>query len=202
MKIQLFNQYKSILLLGIGCLLLLTLIFWQWQAFRQDDVNFSKQLHHPITTKNLFDNLPEAHNGLTVKEDYEAIINAPLFIEGRKPIASIASSAQGDNGSALSFKLTGVILTPKYLLALLIDDKNLSHRVKEGDDIQGWKVVFVQKDKISLSKSDQSKELLLVDKKPNTTMISNPMMQNYPEVMPNDFPMEIPNNPGANPYAQ
>lgn len=202
MKTKLVNQYKSILLPGTGCLLWLVLIFWQWQSFRQDDVNFSKQLHRPMTMKSVFDDFPEVRNGLTVKEDYDDIINAPLFIEGRKPIATMPSSAQEDTGNALSFKLTGVILTPKHLLALLIDDKNLSYRVKEGDEIQGWKVVLVQKDKIRLSRSDQSKELMLVDNKPNTAMLANPIMPNYPEVIPNDFPMETPNNPGANPYAQ
>lgn len=198
MNRYLLNSYKPALLFALGCLLLITIIFCQWQWFKHDRLTFSKQLRQPGAAKNLFDNMPEIRDILAPKEEYEDIVNFPLFIEGRKPAKSADTSLEDHASDNPALTLTGVMLTADNLLALIADEKKLHYRLKEGDEIQGWKIASVQKDKVILMKNGQAKELPLV----NAVSPTNHAMPSYPEGMPNPYPEQMFNNSGEVPYAQ
>ena len=90
------------------------------------------------------------------------MVNAPLFFEGREEVATI--TANNDDGS---LKLTGIILAPQGFLALIRDEKSVYYRLDKGNDVQGWTVANVQKDRVELVRNSESRELMLFEANAN-----------------------------------
>jgi hypothetical protein len=103
-------------------------------------------------------------------EDYQEIVDRPLFYETRRPpspeVPEVAVQEEPEEEQPLALTLIGVMVTPDAKVALVQnDDTNKVERLKLGDEIGGWEVQFIDSDNVVINKSDETKELALLRNK-------------------------------------
>ncbi len=180
--------YKPAFLLGIGSCFLSAIIFWEWNTLNPEKfLQFNKKKKNSVAT----DVLPQYKDILLPKENYGAITSIPLFIQGRSPILEKANKLTNVVETNSVLKLTGVISSSQGFIALVQDDKNTQFRVKNNDLINGWKVLTILKETVTLSKQQQIQTLQLVDLKENVPSNST-SKNNNDDVFAN--PVDIQNN--------
>ena len=106
--------------------------------------------------------IPEITLGENPLDSYSAMVNRPLFTEGRKPIedAEEVTPVQQFTGD-VELILTGLVDTPEGVTAMLRDNNNKHYRAKEGEEAQGWDIVKIKADKITIERGSDRKELML-----------------------------------------
>lgn len=132
------------------------------------------------------------------EDSFADLVARPLFIKGRRPVDEPSQEEAPAFGAvnAFDWQLNGVYTTKKGLSALFSRSKTKVskdnyRKLRMGDDLDGWKLTEIQKDKVILKQGAQQKELLL--RKPKSKELSNKTtMPNIPNAptMPN-----IPNIP-------
>jgi len=102
-------------------------------------------------------------------QEYETIVERPLFMEGRRPGAEAGeTTAAAVPDTPLTVKLMGVAFTPTDKTALFVDAKGKYKRLKKNGSIEGWTLVDFAPDKVTLQRGDEQKELPLIKPKPKT----------------------------------
>ncbi len=89
---------------------------------------------------------------------YQEMIRRPIFYESRQALQSNAKKTMilGE------FELTGVIITGDYRFAILKNKKTKKElSVKQGQNIQGWLVKSVNKQKVILERGNRIEEIAL-----------------------------------------
>ncbi|MCX7087858.1 MAG: hypothetical protein NTV00_07375 [Methylococcales bacterium] len=155
------EHYRSLLFFGLGCILTSGIIFWEWH-FIANEYHPSVSAYHEAQENHL-NRLSDDKEAMMPLQKYQEMVNAPLFFEGREEVATI--TANNDDGS---LKLTGIILAPQGFLALIRDEKSTYYRLDKGNDVQGWTVANVQKDRVELVRNSESRELMLFEANANT----------------------------------
>ena len=114
------------------------------------------------------DELPEIELTKQPEESYVDLVARPLFIKGRRPVDEPSPEAEQAAAKSDSFdwQLTGVYGTKKTVSALFGRVKSNvakdNHRkITIGDDLDGWKLTEINKDKVMLKQGSNEKELLL-----------------------------------------
>lgn len=162
MKMRLAKIDNSIMLMGILCLLLLLPIWWPSSPEKDSHGLFTTSGNGMIHSKLDIDVKPaKADIG-----DYAAILARPLFIPDRRtymPVTKTAEKVLAPVAPALPrVQLKGVIMTPEQKIAVLENtpDRKTIY-VQQGENISGWYVSKLTKDKIVLSNGDTNHEFLL-----------------------------------------
>jgi hypothetical protein len=102
-------------------------------------------------------------------QEYETIVERPLFMEGRRPGAEAGETTAGEaSDMPLTVKLMGVAFTPTDKTALFVDAKGKYKRLKKNGTIEGWTLVDFAPDKVTLQRDDEQRELMLLKPKPKT----------------------------------
>lgn len=109
------------------------------------------------------------------EDEYSDLVERPLFIKGRKPVAE----PQAENApvpevkrtEAFVWNLTGVFSTPKGVTAFFSRingkvEKDNYRKLKLGGDIDGWKLSEIYPDKVVFSQAGEIKTLSLRKAKP------------------------------------
>jgi type II secretory pathway component PulC len=166
MNLPFAGAYKSSLVLLAANAALLAVLAAEWQIDALQRERFAETLQQKRRGDALFAELPSGDIALGSADDYLDIVNRPLFLEGRLPVESAGEAPpQAAAGNAPSdefnLSLSGVVLMPGSILALLTDKTGRHFRVKQGESVQGWEVENVQNDKIVVSNGADRKELLL-----------------------------------------
>ncbi len=156
MKTRYFEAYRPLVLLGIGCVLSIAIIFWESYLLKGESLSLT--LSDTESQEYDFEELSNEKSRLLPLQNYRALVSAPLFFEGREEVA--ATSDSNDDGS---LKLTGIVLTPEGFLALVRDKEGAYYRLDKGNDVQGWTVASVQRDRVELVKNAESRELMLFE---------------------------------------
>lgn len=154
MTMSTFAPYRSLLFLSLGCVLSGGLIIYEWHMLNHNAAATtlpSKQPPILAMDRNSSDFSP-----LLPLSAYQAMVNSPLFFEGRKETVAVVESQ--DDGS---LKLTGVVYTPNGYVALLQDKQGAHYKLNQGEAINGWQVGEVQKDRVALVRNTESLELTL-----------------------------------------
>lgn len=119
------------------------------------------------------DELPQIDLTKKPEESYVDLVARPLFIKGRRPVDEPRPEAEqaGAKSESFDWELTGVYGTQKTVSALFSRSKSKvakdNHRkITVGDDIDGWKLTEINKDRAVLKQGSHEKELLL--RKPKT----------------------------------
>ncbi|BAO43427.1 hypothetical protein [Thiolapillus brandeum] len=105
---------------------------------------------------------------------YHAISARPLFFSKRRPPPPYVAEKGGGRKPGPSRKtgkprvqLSGVISVGNQTYALLKGGKNKgTRRVRVGEDIDGWTVISIEKDKLVLRNGTETESLLLWNYKP------------------------------------
>lgn len=109
------------------------------------------------------------------EDKYSDLVERPLFIKGRKPVAEPeaenAPVPEVKRTEAFVWNLTGVFSTPKGVTAFFSRingkvEKDNYRKLKLGSDIDGWKLSEIYPDKVVFSQAGESKTLSLRKAKP------------------------------------
>jgi hypothetical protein len=185
---------KLIKLLATLCAGLCFLIACEWmyamyaqKQLLENDTNASKQ-------KKTVAQLPTIELAKQPETSYTDLVTRPLFIQGRRPVNEPNEQTSVANAVTDTFNwaLDGVYTHQNTLYALLSRTtakvaKDNYRKVTKDNDIDGWKLTEIQKDKVVVSQGSKQKELPLRKPKPKDA-ISN--TSNPPGVPP------VPNQPG------
>jgi len=114
------------------------------------------------------DELPEIELTKLPEDSYADLVARPLFIKGRKPVDEPSSAAEqaGTKSESFDWELTGVYGTQKNVSGLFSRSKarvakDNFRKITVGDEIDGWKLTEINRDRAMLKQGDKEKELLL-----------------------------------------
>ncbi len=166
---------KLIKILASVCfgLCLMVAVEWLYAYFMQGSLlaSISAETHQDYKT----DELPEIELSTQPEDAYVDLVSRPLFIKGRKPVEEpgpeVAQVAVKPD--TFDWQLSGVYSTQKTVSALFSRVKTKvpkdNYRKKTlGQEIDGWKLTVINKDKVMLRLGSNQKELLLRKPKPKT----------------------------------
>lgn len=177
---------KIIKLLLAICAVLMVVLVAEWLAAKialnrllESDQSASSR-SYPI------DDVPTVELAGKTEEHYVDLVSRPLFIQGRRPVAETGP----EQGTALpgsdtfDWQLIGVYTVKDNLSALFSREKNPVpkdnfRKLREGGDLDGWKVAEIHKDKVVLSQpGSETKVLLLRKPKPKQLPKTQEPVQN------------------------
>ena len=92
-----------------------------------------------------------------VMPDYPTVLDNPIFAPDRKPDASAVPVAGGMNG----FAALGVLVMGTEGAALVRGPGGLVQHLKPGDEIQGWKLVTVETDRLTFERNRERRVLMV-----------------------------------------
>jgi hypothetical protein len=115
------------------------------------------------------DELPEIALAKQPEESYVDLVARPLFIKGRRRALdeSRPEAEQGEvKSESFDWQLSGVYGTKKTVSALFSRSKSKVakdnfRKITVGDEIDGWKLTEISKDRAILKQGNKEKELLL-----------------------------------------
>lgn len=161
---------KLIKLLTSACVSLCLIIAGEWlyASYRQHSLLTSISSAEPQDYK--ADELPEIELAKQPEESYADLVDRPLFIEGRRPVAEVspetAQAAAAAKSDSFDWQLTGVYSTQKTLSALFGRSKSKLakdnyRKITVGGDLDGWELTEINEDRVMLTQGSNKKELLL-----------------------------------------
>ncbi len=185
-----------------GVLSLILLAEWSYGQFARN------QLQATLEQKKQADyqaeNLPELNMPNQSLEQFSAVTERPLFIEGRKPIVENPQNETQqnvDNGQIDDWLLIGVYNKGKHKQAMaLFRKQNESKKylkLSAEQMISGWQLQKIEPDRVVLLQGGQQKTVLL--RKPRTQIKPQvPRMKPTAPAVPASPPMPAENNPLEN----
>jgi hypothetical protein len=151
-------------LLGCGALTLLLAAEWSYSQFSLN------QLHTLLEPRGQTDSpveeLPNITDSGISAETYSDIVDRPLFVEGRKPLADTSPSESlqsQDSGQIDDWELIGVYDKgdkPTALFRKRNEAKKFS-KITEEQSISGWLLKQIQADHVLLQQAGQEKSVIL-----------------------------------------
>lgn len=111
----------------------------------------------------------EAH-ALPDSGSFAETVERPLFMETRRPAppAAVEPAAKLEPPTPVTFRLMGVIATPKGPVALIADKKGKYHRLRPKEKSEGWEVHEIQPDHLIVEQQGIQEDLSLIKKRPKT----------------------------------
>lgn len=161
---------KLIKLLASVCIALLLIITAEWMYAKHSRKQLQKSIASIETQPYKVDELPSLDLTKQPEEKYADLATRPLFIKGRRPVETVeteeeAAAAAGGAGT-FDWQLTGVYTKGTQLSALFSREKAPATekkylKITEGDDISGWTLAEIHKDRVILRQGSHQKELML-----------------------------------------
>ena len=166
---------KLLSLLLICCAVLAIIVIGEWWYANYSYQNLLTSIEDIDEEADGIETMPEIKLAEKSQESYSAMVNRPLFTEGRKPIdeADEATSVQEFTGK-IELVLTGLVETPEGITAMLQDNNKKHYRAKQGEEAQGWEVTKIEADKVIVEQGSNRKELMLRKPKPVQTSPASP----------------------------
>jgi hypothetical protein len=165
------NRTTILVLIAFNALFA-TVLVGEWVA-EQDVSEISRPTAKTSDTQE--DELPQIDLEATSEEQYSDLVERPLFIKGRKPVAEPEPEsvpvAAVKKVEALNWELTGIFTTPKGVTAFFSRTgakipKDNYKKLKLGEELEGWKLSAISLENVTLSQTGESKTLPLRKVKP------------------------------------
>lgn len=199
---------KLIKFLASVCAGLCVIIVCEWLYAIYAQKQLLSSIQAPDKGKHPAIGLPTIELTKLPESSYVELVTRPLFISGRRPVNETSTN---DTKPAVvanqpfNWALNGVYTYNKGLYALFSRTttkvpKDNYRKVTKDNDIDGWKLDGIEKDKVILTQGDQKKELPLRKPKPkdaptpgnNATMPQIPGQPQQPGVPPGQAPAPNP----------
>jgi type II secretory pathway component PulC len=166
----LMNSKVIKLLLGL-CLLMLVILLIEFGLSLGDQSQFDKPITASEKQQVESNDLPELNVAKQELESYNDMVESPLFIEGRKPIAEIEEEKPVEQVSKIDdLTLLGIYSVKGHMTAMFNkagkDKKYL--KKSEGDDVSGWTLQEIKSDKVVLERTGKKQTVML--RKPKAKM--------------------------------
>ncbi len=152
------------------------------------------------------DTLPQIELVKQPEESYVDLVARPLFIKGRRPVAEtkLETAQAAAKSESFDWQLDGIYSTKTTVSALFSRStakvaKDNYRKISVGDEIDGWKLTEIGKDKVVLKQGGKDKELLL--RKPKSKQLSQQKPSREMPAAPNHAPAPPPAAPAPTPEA-
>ena len=135
-------------------LLLVVCAALAWVIYRQVGVapNLNAAQGSTTAATQVPDLPPELQFSMRPVEDFDAILERPLFSPNRRPPAIEALESPPPN-SDVTFTLKGILIDEDVRIALFRAQRNKKIlRLREGDMIEGWTLVRIERHSVSLAR--------------------------------------------------
>jgi hypothetical protein len=166
-KISPLHKYLQIILTG----LCIVMVYMLWLATKpMSYVNESQNAAVNEEESNAISSFPNIENTIPTVDEFEEMINRPLFYESRVPfVFEEAEEIEKSNNTKKTnkkrneeYSLSAVIITPDKKIALIqLNREKELQRINLGENIDDWKLEEVEPHQIKLSKGAETKTLLL-----------------------------------------
>ncbi len=171
--------FKIALLAALALLIVLARGSALWSQQKLDQ-RLSQQTDAPYSPKQL----PELPKDDAAVTHYTEMIERPLFLEGRRPVLAENEIDAPENGTTpvvtsgpLAWELVGIYYDGNSLRTLLhatqVTDKEKKYqKLTVDDEIDGWRIVSIETDRVVLDAADEQRVLILQkpkDTKPTST---------------------------------
>lgn len=166
------REYETPMLLGLACALLAAAVSaeWLWKTAGQhfvraaivgegDDGGGGAAPPENAARKSF--NLPPL-------ERFNAVVERPLFVQGRRPVVS-EDDATAELEKPFDAQLHGIVAGPDGVLVLLKDKAGHHHKLRLNEKADGWVLTEIGKDRVVLTRGEAKVELLLQKPKPKET---------------------------------
>lgn len=187
------DYWPSLILAGLIMILALAgLVEWAW-LHPLDRPNLSRSDNRPASDAASVSGAEQPAFELPDLESFAATVERPLFAENRRPPAEEELEAASNAVSTpLTLKLMGVIFTPRQHSVLMQDAKGKYKRMRRNDTLDGWTLVTIAGDRVTLQQGSEQKELMLLKPRPKppvagqATPHAKPKVQDGSEDMDTD----------------
>jgi hypothetical protein len=171
---------KIVKLLGAVCGVLVVLLMGEWIAHEFALRRLLASINEPSSKRYQIEEVPTIDLEKKTEESYADIVARPLFIRGRKPVNepvsdSVAGGASGGPDGVFDWQLNGVYTVNNSWSALFSREKappgnkDRFRKLTINDDLDGWKLTEIHRDKVVFEQSGgEKKELTLRKDKPKT----------------------------------
>jgi hypothetical protein len=183
------------------CGALSLILLAEWAISEANRSQLQATLDKKLQTDYQSESLPVLDLAKQASESYNAILEKPLFIEGRKPIPEQAADnpATADNGQLDDWLLIGVYNKGERKLALFRKQNEAKSflKITENQTISGWQLLQVQADRVLLQQGAQQKSIMLRKPRPQVGKLPMPAKKPVPPTKPvqQDVPINnIPEN--------
>jgi len=146
------------------------------------------------------DTLPQIELAKQPEESYVDLVARPLFIKGRRPVAEtkLETAQAAAKPESFDWQLDGIYSTKTTVSALFSRStskvaKDNYRKISVGDEIDGWKLTEIGKDKVVFKQGGKDKELLL--RKPKSKQLSQQKPSREMPAAPNHAPAPPPAAP-------
>lgn len=157
------NQ-KLLKLQLISCGLLGALLAAEWGYGQYARKQLQTILDQPVESDYQLESLPELDSNAPAPpslEQYSAIVERPLFIEGRKPIVEepVKEVVPVEVGQIDDWQLIGVYTKSKQPMALFRKQNEAKKysKLNENQTIAGWQVQKIEPNQVTLQQGGQQK---------------------------------------------
>ncbi len=192
------NRNLIKLLLSL-CLILLLVLLAEWWLADGVDRSLENGERERSEKDALRTELPEIKLSAGSAETYADMVERPLFIEGRRPVAEDDEEAdqQQEVDSVDDLVLIGIYTDDKRLMALFSKKGRGRDFLKksQGDDIGGWLLEEVRSDSVVLDKDGKRQTLLLRKPKLQPAQPPAPAVPRLPAATPVPAPGQTPPKP-------
>lgn len=193
-------------LLGCGLLSLCLAAEWSYSRFSADQLRAILAPRDPAEFQ--AEELPSISDSEAAAENYSEIVERPVFVEGRRPLADVSpiESAQNqDAGQIDDWALVGIYNKDKRPTALFSkrNEARKFMKITEEQTISGWQLKKIHSDRVELQQAGQQKSVALRKpraqvKPPATGRPPAPPRPPQPNAVAKPIeqvPNEIPENP-------
>jgi type II secretory pathway component PulC len=167
--IKLPRDYGTAILLAALSAVMSLVLVGEWFHFRSVRQELSHRSASTGTVANDAEEAPAVEPKTPPLESFDEMTNRPLFLQGRRPPVEdeqeeVAEAPEPK--TPLNAKLMGVVLTPSGKTALFVDAQGKYKRARKGTAVDGWKVVEIKEDRVTLEQAGEKKDVMLIKPKP------------------------------------
>ena len=90
-----------------------------------------------------------------LRQIFAAVVERPLFNASRRAPSAAPLSVGGETMLLGRYRLSGVVVTAKLRLALLVDASGRHFKVEEGGDLDGWRMLSISPRHLVLSRAGE-----------------------------------------------
>jgi len=155
----------------VGCGVLASILLAEWLVGALNRSELDELLNRTTNTDYQADPLPELQVPKPLAGNFSAIIERPLFIEGRKPLAEATDASKDKTqeiGQLEDWLLIGIYNKDRKQFALFRKQNEAKKFLKlnEQQMIAGWQLKQIQSDRVILQSAGQEKAVPLRKPRP------------------------------------
>ena len=169
---QLKWEYLLALLFVACSVLILILMIWQGSHRESYRLQILQEIDNVQSSGFTLQDVPSTQFKDHELSDYHEMLERPLFFAGRRPIVPEDSenaetvAAEVKPPEKIGMALIGIIDTPAGVYALFHNPKAKAdepkfQRLKQNQDINGWKIKEIKHDRVIISADTNADEILL-----------------------------------------